>query len=69
MPANQPRRQPHFPSHHNNNEKNEKKEAENRAVQSKIYCDEAASHIKAGNYKKAMSGYNMVKIFQPGISK
>lgn len=47
------------------NEKKEKKEKEPVPpdVQAKIFCNEGASHIKAGNYHKALHAYNMVRIF------
>jgi hypothetical protein len=28
----------------------------------KIHCDEAAAHLKTGNYTKALNGYNLVSI-------
>lgn len=60
MAAHARRRQQYSSSHRSNSR--EKKDAEaSAAVQSKIFCDEAASHVKAGNYKKAMRCYNMVR--------
>jgi hypothetical protein len=32
----------------------------NNSADAKIYCDEAAGHLKMGNYSKAVNGYNLV---------
>jgi hypothetical protein len=32
----------------------------NSSAEAKIHCDEAAGHLKTGNYTKALNGYNLV---------
>ena len=35
----------------------------NNAAESKIHCDEAAGHLKTGNYNKALHAYSLVRRF------
>lgn len=49
------------------NENNRKQAKEAFAELSrKVHCDEAAGHIKTGNYTKALNGYNVVSIETAG---
>lgn len=44
------------------NGKKGRKEAENLVAQAKMYCTEAASHVKGGNYTRALQCYNLVSL-------